>query len=569
MPKQLISVNKSALEYIKSSTLLCVEDNKTTQLLYRSIFEDLVGHIIYANNGEEGYEKYLEKDVDFIITDYDMAVLNGLEMIAQIREYDNNTPIILVTAIEDTEVIVEALRLNVNNFIKKPIRPTEVIDAVTAASKVLIANRYLEDQRKKKIEELEKKEKYSSYQEDLAFKKELNILRNDFYYQMLEYKKDGLSQCNILIDFLYQPLDILSGDAYSARIIDSSRTFYLIVDGMGKGISASLSSMLVTAYINHLIDIMKKEHRFNLYEIIDQSIEYLRPILLDEEALAIDFIVIDHVQNNMEYAKFAMPAIMMQNINDQILKLKSNNPPLSKYLHTFSISSCDISTITKFLFYSDGLVENETKDSGKLYNDFIEEDFLHSFTKEGFKQKMFEKITTQEDDITLIFLHKLLLQETKIASKQFETTLAGVDAANEWYAHEFEQITRCAKTIYNANIVFTELFMNAYEHGNLGLSAQMKHQLLEDDIYFETLVEKEKLCHKHIHVTIDKITYNEHNYIITQISDEGEGFDTQILSNIFRNSQSFNGRGVFVSRSSSLGIYYNSKGNAVLYLHKI
>ncbi len=569
MPKQLISVNKSALEYIKSSTLLCVEDNKTTQLLYRSIFEDLVGHIIYANNGEEGYEKYLKKDVDFIITDYDMAVLNGLEMIAQIREYDNNIPIILVTAIEDTEVIVEALRLNVNNFIKKPIRPTEVIDAVTTASKVLIANRYLEDQRRKKIEELEKKEKYSSYQEDLAFKKELNILRNDFYYQMLEYKKDGVPQYNILIDFLYQPLDILSGDAYSARIIDSSTTFYLIVDGMGKGISASLSSMLVTTYINHLIDIMKKEQRFNLHEIIDHSIEYLRPILLDEEALAIDFIVIDHVQNNMEYAKFAMPAILMQNTNKQILTLKSNNPPLSKYLHTFSISSYDISTITKFLFYSDGLVENETKDSGKLYNDFIEEDFLHSFTKEGFKQKVFEKITTQEDDITLIFLHKLLLQETKIASKQFETTLAGVDAANEWYAYEFEQITQCAKTIYNANIVFTELFMNAYEHGNLGLSAQMKHQLLEDDVYFETLVEKEKLCHKLIHVTIDKITYNEHNYIITQISDEGEGFDTQILSNIFRNSQSFNGRGVFVSRSSSLGIYYNSKGNAVLYLHKI
>ncbi len=569
MPKQLISVNKSALEYIKSSTLLCVEDNKTTQLLYRSIFEDLVGHIIYANNGEEGYEKYLKKDVDFIITDYDMAVLNGLEMIAQIREYDNNIPIILVTAIEDTEVIVEALRLNVNNFIKKPIRPTEVIDAVTTASKVLIANRYLEDQRRKKIEELEKKERYSSYQEDLAFKKELNILRNDFYYQMLEYKKDGVPQYNILIDFLYQPLDKLSGDAYSARIIDSSTTFYLIVDGMGKGISASLSSMLVTTYINHLIDMMKKEQRFNLHEIIDHSIEYLRPILLDEEALAIDFIVIDHVQNNMEYAKFAMPAILMQNTNKQILTLKSNNPPLSKYLYTFSISSYDISTITKFLFYSDGLVENETKDSGKLYNDFIEEDFLHSFTKEGFKQKVFEKITTQEDDITLIFLHKLLLQETKIASKQFETTLAGVDAANEWYAHEFEQITQCAKTIYNANIVFTELFMNAYEHGNLGLSAQMKHQLLEDDVYFETLVEKEKLCHKRIHVTIDKITYNEHNYIITQISDEGEAFDTQILSNIFRNSQSFNGRGVFVSRSSSLGIYYNSKGNAVLYLHKI
>jgi two-component system, HptB-dependent secretion and biofilm response regulator len=57
--------------------------------------------------------------------------------------------------------------------------------------------------------------------------------------------------------------------------------------------------------------------------------------------------------------------------------------------------------------------------------------------------------------------------------------------------------------------------------------------------------------------------------MVTQITDEGDGFDTQILSKIFRNSTKFNARGVFVSRKNSLGIYYNSKGNSVLYLNKI
>lgn len=58
-------------------------------------------------------------------------------------------------------------------------------------------------------------------------------------------------------------------------------------------------------------------------------------------------------------------------------------------------------------------------------------------------------------------------------------------------------------------------------------------------------------------------------YVITKIIDEGDGFDTNILSEIFRNKALFNGRGVFVSRRSSLGIYYNQKGNEVLFLHKI
>lgn len=111
--------------------------------------------------------------------------------------------------------------------------------------------------------------------------------------------------------------------------------------------------------------------------------------------------------------------------------------------------------------------------------------------------------------------------------------------------------------------------MNAYEHGNLGIDSQAKHQLLEDDIYFETLKEKEVNCQKKIDVKISELKYGPTSYIITQITDEGEGFDTQILSEIFRNSKTFNGRGVFVSRTNSLGIYYNSQGTSVLYLHQI
>ena len=111
--------------------------------------------------------------------------------------------------------------------------------------------------------------------------------------------------------------------------------------------------------------------------------------------------------------------------------------------------------------------------------------------------------------------------------------------------------------------------MNAYEHGNLGINSRTKHKLIDDDIYFETLQEKEKECTKKIDVKVSKLDYNSSSYVITQITDEGEGFDTQILSEIFRNAKTFNGRGVFLSRSNSLGIYYNSKGTSVLYLHKI
>jgi hypothetical protein len=92
--------------------------------------------------------------------------------------------------------------------------------------------------------------------------------------------------------------------------------------------------------------------------------------------------------------------------------------------------------------------------------------------------------------------------------------------------------------------------------------------MLVDDTYFECLLEKEKTCAKTIEVKIYTLHYNSVKYIITMITDSGNGFDTQILSSIFRNSRTFNGRGVFVSRKNSLGIYYNRKGNSVLFLNK-
>jgi len=416
-----------------------------------------------------------------------------------------------------------------------------------------------------KLEKLQKKEAYTSYQEDLGFKKELNILRNDFYYQMLDY--NGIS----LLDFLYQPLDVMSGDAYTARRIDEYSTFYLMIDGMGKGLSASLTAMIMTSFVNHVFDKMTMgvENYFDLGLLIHETMGYIKNILLEEEALAIDYIVMNNEDNMIYYAKFAMPVLLMENKDKEIVRIKSNNPPLCKWSDTFNINSIDISEITKFLIYSDGIVENETIYEDKPYSDFIEKDFLDSFTREDLKQSFFEKANAQEDDLTLIYIHRLNLLTTHLKTKTFASTLDEIDKANEWYEKTWSDLTSNEDVAYKANMVFTELYMNAYEHGNLGIDSATKHYLLENDTYFDTLLEKQQNCNKKITVKVDKIEHRDSTYIITQITDEGEGFDTQILSEIFRNSATFNGRGVFVSRKNSLGIYYNSKGNSVLYLNRI
>jgi two-component system, HptB-dependent secretion and biofilm response regulator len=550
------SRDTEVLSYLKTLTLLCVEDNKTTQQLYKILFEELVNEVIFADNGIEGYQKYFNNHIDIIISDYEMPQSNGIEFIQKIREEDKTIPIIFASAIENVDIVIKALHYDVNSFVKKPICNDELLNAVQSCAKILIANQVLK-QEKEKAE-------YTSYQEELGFAKELNILRNDFYYKMVSYES-----CINLVDFLYSPLDVLSGDAYSARHIDAKSTFYLMVDGMGKGVSASLTAMLMTSFVNYTIDKMLVFKNFDLNILIDESMKYIQAILLEEETLSIDFILSKNKENKLYYAKFAMPVLLMQDNKKSIIKIKSNNPPLSKWQTTFKIDSIDVSNIQKMLIYSDGVVENETIYENKPYSEFIEEDFLQSFTREDLKNSFYEKITEQEDDISLIYIQKLVPNSEDIANAVFDSTMEAVDKANGWYEDIWSSITNETEVAYHAGVVFSELFMNAYEHGNLGIDRSLKHNLLESDAYFETLAKKEKTCTKKIEVQIKKLIHGDTLYIVTYIIDEGDGFDTMELSQIFRNSKTFNGRGVFVSRKNSLGIYYNSKGNAVLYLNKV
>ncbi len=416
-----------------------------------------------------------------------------------------------------------------------------------------------------RLQELEDNEAYASYQAELAFQKELNILRNDFYYQMID--STGIS----LVDFMYRPLDTLSGDAYSVRKIDEHRTFYLLVDGMGKGVSASLTTITMTAFVNHLIDKMIEYESFSLGILIQEAISFIQPILLEDEVLSIDFIHFNTYFKELEYAKFSMPPFLLQDSDDVIHKVKSNNAPLSKWTEEYKVESINVQSIEKFLFYSDGIVENQIKDSPKeTYAKYVEEDFKNSFTKEEFREKFFDKIAKQEDDLSLIFINPLPLnKDNLVAKKEFPTKLTVLEDANLWYEELLSSLELEPKSVIKTSLVFTELMMNAYEHGNLGIDSQKKHIYMESDQYFEKLQELEVDNNKKIGVEVYKLIEPHSTYVVTKICDEGEGFDTQILAQIFRNSKKFNGRGVFVSRKNSMGIYYNSKGNCVLYLTKI
>ena len=152
-----------------------------------------------------------------------------------------------------------------------------------------------------------------------------------------------------------------------------------------------------------------------------------------------------------------------------------------------------------------------------------------------------------------------------IAKRIFNTSLADIDRAIKWYEEIAQGIFKDNKKLLKSVLVFEELFMNAYEHGNLGIDKQLKAELLKKSKYLATLKEIEKECNKKIDVNIYKLT-GPSNYLAVEICDEGEGFDSEKIKNIDANG--VNGRGILMS-SKNAEIYYNQKRNCLLFVMEI
>jgi CheY-like chemotaxis protein len=77
--------------------VLLVDDNRDGLLVRRSLLEEIGCTVELAHNGEEGLELYRSSNFDVVVTDYRMPRMNGVEMIALIRQTNPNARIVLLS----------------------------------------------------------------------------------------------------------------------------------------------------------------------------------------------------------------------------------------------------------------------------------------------------------------------------------------------------------------------------------------------------------------------------------------------------------------------------------------
>ncbi len=120
-------------QYSKYLNILYVEDNRCSREEYSNIFKIMFKSVDLAVDGVDGLEKYKEYKskngsfYDLVITDINMPRKSGMEMIKDIVAIHKNQAIVVVSAHDDPDRLIDMINHGVASFILKPIKTQQLI----------------------------------------------------------------------------------------------------------------------------------------------------------------------------------------------------------------------------------------------------------------------------------------------------------------------------------------------------------------------------------------------------------------------------------------------------------
>ena len=161
--------------------ILFVEDEKVTRENYVMYLKMCFQEVYEADDGEKAYELYTKIKPDIMIIDINIPKLNGLELLKKIRQKDQITKAIMLTAHTDKIFLMDAIALKLTQYLVKPVDRKTLQEALITT-----------------IQELTNYETISLKKIDL---------KNNFYWNIETME---LSQFNVLVELTTNEKKFLS-----------------------------------------------------------------------------------------------------------------------------------------------------------------------------------------------------------------------------------------------------------------------------------------------------------------------------------------------------------------------
>jgi two-component system NtrC family response regulator len=109
------------------NTILVVDDEPNYLIVLSELLKEEGFEVLTAQRGEEGLKIVADTDLDLVITDMRMPGMDGLELLKEVKSYNKDLPVIMITAFGEVEKAVVAMKAGAYNYLVKPFNNEELL----------------------------------------------------------------------------------------------------------------------------------------------------------------------------------------------------------------------------------------------------------------------------------------------------------------------------------------------------------------------------------------------------------------------------------------------------------
>lgn len=554
-----------------SYTILIADDNMSDRMILTAIVKKMGHNVLSASDGLEAIHQYTEKKPDIILLDVMMPNMNGLQAAIEIKKIagEDMVPIIFLTSLQDANDLAKCLESGGDDFLSKPYNPIILTAKINAFSRMLSMHNILQEQKN-------------------LISKNAEHLLNEQQVAKAVYDNVAHSGCLDLpnLKFLLSPFSVFNGDVLLAARRPSGSVHILLGDFTGHGLPAAIGAMPLAEIFYGMT-----AKGFLMEDILREINSKLKTILPIGYFCCACMATLSFRKKNIEVWMGGLPDYyVLRKDKNEVEHIVSTHLPLgvlSSQAFDATTQNIAFDVGDKFYMWSDGIIESRN-DDGDLFG---EERLKQVFYNNKDRGSLFDEIVTQVNDFTgesgkdddTTMLEVGMLEESELGKVNIDLSGGAVNGPTDWkmeytlrgetlksfnplpvmlnILNDVPSLRRLSGQLYT---LMSELFSNAFEHGVLDLSSDLKSSTDGFSKYYQLRSERMNTIGLHaICFIFDHIPTKSGGQLTIKVIDTGKGFDYKSIQSSSFKTDKYCGRGIPLIRSISESLKYSGNGNTV------
>ena len=561
--------------------ILVVDDTEAILLLISRFVEALGHRAVLARNGRDAVEQCRLEQPDLVLMDVMMPIMTGPEAAILIKEESGErwVPIVFVTGVGEENALADAIERGADDYINKPVNFRVLEAKLKAFGRTLELNRKVREQ----------SERLADYFENAE--EEKRVVRH-----LMEQLVNSERLSDPQLQYLLSPAESLSGDLIASARTPGQALHVMLADGIGHGLTAALNVLPLTQPFYSMT-----EKGYAISDILLEMNDKVRQVLPVGRFVCVTLISIDETTGCIEVWNGGMPMVYLLNgLGEVVFECRSKNLPLGivpSHSMDFAPERFYSDGAGFVVAYSDGLIEARNAQGEEFGATRLLDVLKSNLTLkpvDSFQQE-FAKFLQQEkhhDDVSLVLAGfgsnnsprdiRVMSPATQNISQLLTADFATRNESTWRYslvltANELRYVNTIpfmmtfvkeVKSLANSQsdvfLILTELFLNAVDHGLLGMDSNIKSNPDGMEYY---LMERSKrlleLQEGRIEIDLMGVMLRGQEVLRIRVKDSGLGFNWSKPNMDVNNTMFSFGRGVALVKALALRVNYIGIGNEV------